>query len=139
MKKPNDGVRAYQEAKRQETLSKIDEAYTYLKETHQIITKAAIARTCGMSPKTINKPFVQAYLSNYEEFRATASASSESVEELKLKICSLNNKLEKTLKANSTLRAENTELKLKCKSLAYDYECLLGDYQKAGEQKLIKL
>lgn len=53
MKKQNEGVLAYQESKRQNTLSKIDEAYNYLKQTHQTITKTAISMESGVSIKTI--------------------------------------------------------------------------------------
>ena len=44
MKKQNDGVKAYQEARRQETMALIDAAYIQLKESNQTITKAAISR-----------------------------------------------------------------------------------------------
>ena len=49
MKKQNDGVRAYQEAQRQETLTKIDNAYEYLKQTHQTVTKTAISMESGVA------------------------------------------------------------------------------------------
>lgn len=54
MKKQNEGVRAYQEAQRQETLAKVDEAYKYLKQTHQTLTKTAISMESGVALRTLH-------------------------------------------------------------------------------------
>ena len=76
MTKQNDGVRAYQEAQRQETLAKIDEAYEYLKQTHQTITKTAISMESGVAIRTIHKPYVQQHLLQYPEFNPNISQSN---------------------------------------------------------------
>ena len=58
MTKQNDGVRAYQEAQRQETLAKIDEAYEYLKPvsyTHLLASSAASS--------TDSRPFLTSSIS----------------------------------------------------------------------------
>ena len=86
MKKQNEGVLAYQESKRQNTLSKIDEAYNYLKQTHQTITKTAISMESGVSIKTICKPYVRNHLSKYPEFSHTDKGDYKSPEEMAAKI-----------------------------------------------------
>lgn len=144
MKKQNDEVKAYQEARRQETMALIDAAYIQLKESNQTITKAAISRACGISLRTMCKPYVQKHLSKYEEFcvdglQNTADASSEEIEKLKYENAMLKKKLEKSMKANGQLRESLKISNEKYHAVQHDYECLLGDYQKAGEMKLIRL
>ena len=68
MKTQNEGIRTYQESKRQEKLSKIDEAYQYLKESHLSITKKALSDASGIPLRTIHQPYVQQHLLQYPEF-----------------------------------------------------------------------
>ena len=90
------------------------------------------------------KPYVQKHLSKYEEFcvdglQNTADASSEEIEKLKYENAMLKKKLEKSMKANGQLRESLKISNEKYHAVQHDYECLLGDYQKAGEMKLIRL
>ena len=93
MKKQNEGVRAYQEAQRQETLAKVDEAYKYLKQTHQTITKTAISMESGVALRTLHKPYVQQHLLRYPEFNSNIEQSSSTA------------KLEDSLKEIERLKA----------------------------------
>lgn len=141
MRKQNEGVLQYQEDCRQETLSRVDEAYQYLKETHQKITKRAISDTSGLAMRTIHKPYVQQYLLKYPEFNPNIEItnSDNTVREQKLEIARLKKLLAKSKNQNNRLTKELLTLKEKHKELEYNYECLLGDYQKAGEKKIIRL
>ena len=106
MKKQNEGVLAYQESKRQNTLSKIDEAYNYLKQTHQTITKTAISMESGVSIKTICKPYIRDHLSKYPEFSHTDKGDYKSPEEMAARIEVLEDRLSKSVNRNKELLAE---------------------------------
>ena len=143
MKKQNEGVLAYQESKRQNTLSKIDEAYNYLKQTHQTITKTAISMESGVSIKTICKPYIRDHLSKYPEFSHTDKGDYKSPEEMAARIEVLENRLSKSVNRNKELLAEiqkiRAESAIKYKQLQLDYERLAGAYQKETEKKIIRL
>ena len=143
MKKQNDGVRAYQEAQRQETLAKIDEAYEYLKQTHQTVTKTAISMESGVSVKTLCKPYVRDHLSKYPEFSRTDNNDYKSPEEMAAKIEILEARLLKSVNRNKALLAENKKIRsesdIKYKQLQLAYERLAGAYQKETEKKIIRL
>ena len=147
MKKQNEGVLAYQESKRQNTLSKIDEAYNYLKQTHQTITKTAISMESGVSIKTICKPYVRDHLSKYPElypeFSHTDKGDYKSPEEMAARIEVLEDRLSKSVNRNKELLAEiqkiRAESAIKYKQLQLDYERLAGAYQKETEKKIIRL
>ena len=79
MKTQNEGIRTYQENKRQETLSRIDEAYQYLKESHLSITKKALSDTSGIPLRTIHQPYVQQYLLQYPEFNPDSALCDSTV------------------------------------------------------------
>ena len=106
MKKQNEGVLAYQESKRQNTLSKIDEAYNYLKQTHQTITKTAISMESGVSIKTICKPYIRDHLSKYPEFSHTDKGDYKSPEEMAARIEVLEDRLSKSVNRNKELLAD---------------------------------
>ncbi|WP_337422704.1 hypothetical protein [Gemmiger formicilis] len=143
MKKQNEGVLAYQESKRQNTLSKIDEAYNYLKQTHQTITKTAISMESGVSIKTICKPYIRDHLSKYPEFSHTDKGDYKSPEEMAARIEVLEDRLSKSVNRNKELLAEiqkiRAESAIKYKQLQLDYERLAGAYQKETEKKIIRL
>lgn len=143
MTKQNDGVRAYQEAQRQETLAKIDEAYEYLKQTHQTITKTAISMESGVSVKTLCKPYVRDHLSKYPEFSRADNNDYKSPEEMAAKIEILEERLLKSVNRNKALLAENKKMRsesdIKYKQLQLAYERLAGAYQKETEKKIIRL
>ena len=63
----------------------------------------------------------------------------EEIEKLKYENAMLKKKLEKSMKANGQLRESLKISNEKYHAVQHDYECLLGDYQKAGEMKLIRL
>lgn len=141
MKKQNEGVRAYQEAQRQETLSKIDNAYEYLKKTHQPVTQTAISTESGVSIRTIHKPYVQQYLLQYPEFNPNISQhpSTVELEDALKEIERLKSLLSKSRNQNNRLTAELLTWKSKCKELQVQNERLAGQCQKLGEKKLIRL
>ena len=143
MTKQNDSVRAYQEAQRQETLAKIDEAYEYLKQTHQTVTKTAISMESGVSVKTLCKPYVRDHLSKYPEFSRTDNNDYKSPEEMAAKIEILEARLLKSVNRNKALLAENKKIRsesdIKYKQLQLAYERLAGAYQKETEKKIIRL
>ena len=143
MKKQNNGVRAYQEAQRQETLAKIDEAYEYLKQTHQTVTKTAISMESGVSVKTLCKPYVRDHLSKYPEFSCADNNDYKSPEEMAAKIEILEARLLKSVNRNKALLAENKKIRsesdIKYKQLQLAYERLAGAYQRETEKKIIRL
>lgn len=143
MTKQNDGVRAYQEAQRQETLAKIDEAYEYLKQTHQTVTKTAISMESGVSVKTLCKTYVRDHLSKYPEFSRTDKNDYKSPEEMAARIEILEARLLKSVNRNKALLAENKKIRsesdIKYKQLQLAYERLAGAYQKETEKKIIRL
>ena len=143
MKKQNNGVRAYQEAQRQETLAKIDEAYEYLKQTHQTVTKTAISMESGVSVKTLCKPYVRDHLSKYPEFSRADNNDYKSPEEMAAKIEILEARLLKSVNRNKSLLAENKKIRsesdIKYKQLQLAYERLAGAYQRETEKKIIRL
>lgn len=143
MTKQNDGVRAYQEAQRQETLAKIDEAYEYLKQTHQTITKTAISMESGVSVKTLCKTYVRDHLSKHPEFYRTDKNDYKSPEEMAARIEILEERLLKSVNRNKALLAENKKIRsesdIKYKQLQLAYERLAGAYQKETEKKIIRL
>ena len=143
MKKQNNGVRAYQEAQRQETLAKIDEAYEYLKQTHQTVTKTAISMESGVSVKTLCKPYVRDHLSKYPEFSRADNNDYKSPEEMAAKIEILEARLLKSVNRNPALLAENKKIRsesdIKYKQLQLAYERLAGAYQRETEKKIIRL
>lgn len=143
MKKQNNGVRAYQEAQRQETLAKIDEAYEYLKQTHQTVTKTAISMESGVSVKTLCKPYVRDHLSKYPEFSRADNNDYKSPEEMAAKIEILEARLLKSVNRNKALLAENKKIRsesdIKYKQLQLAYERLAGAYQRETEKKIIRL
>lgn len=143
MKKQNNGVRAYQEAQRQETLAKIDEAYEYLKQTHQTVTKTAISMESGVSVKTLCKPYVRDHLSKYPEFSRADNNDYKGPEEMAAKIEILEARLLKSVNRNKALLAENKKIRsesdIKYKQLQLAYERLAGAYQRETEKKIIRL
>ena len=141
MKKQNEGVRAYQEAQRQETLSKIDNAYEYLKQPHQTVTKTAISMESGVAIRTIHKPYVQQHLLQYPEFNPNISQhpSTVELEDALKEIERLKSLLSKSRNQNNRLTAELLTWKSKCKEFQVQNERLAGQCQKLGEKKLIRL
>lgn len=141
MKKQNEGVRAYQEAQRQETLAKVDEAYKYLKQTHQTITKTAISMESGVALRTLHKPYVQQHLLRYPEFNPSIeqSSSTAKLEDSLKEIERLKALLSKSRNQNRRISAELLAYKAKCKDLELQNERLAGQCQKLGEMKLIRL
>ena len=143
MKKQNEGVRAYQEEQRQETLSKIDEAYRYLKDTHQTVTKTAISKESGVSKKTLTKPYVYKHLMRYPEFAGTEIEKSGTSEEMAARIKMLEEQLKISVQRNKKLTEELKKVKaendIKYKQLRLDYERIAGAYQKLSEKKLVRL
>ena len=139
MKKQNEGVRAYQEEQRQETLSKIDEAYRYLKDTHQTVTKTAISKESGVSKKTLTKPYVYEHLMRYPEFAGTEIEKSGTSEEMAARIKMLEEQLKISVQRNKKLTEELKKVKaendIKYKQLRLDYERIAGAYQKLSEKK----
>lgn len=108
---------------------------------HQKITKKAISDTSGLAMRTVHKPYIQQYLLKYPEFNPNIEItdSDNTVREQKLEIARLKKLLAKSKNQNNRLTKELLTLKEKHKELEYNYECLLGDYQKAGEKKVIRL
>lgn len=141
MKKQNEGVRAYQEARRQETLSKVDDAYRYLKETNQIVTKTALSKESGVALRTLQKEYVQVHLLRYPEFNPNIASenATEEIENLKNECVRLKTLLSKARNDNNRLKAEMATLKEKNKELITQNERLAGAYQKVTEKKLIRL
>ncbi|MEI3223928.1 MAG: hypothetical protein V8R96_06065 [Gemmiger sp.] len=76
MKRQNNGIIEYQKNKRNDTMSRIDEAYEYLSTTHQPISKSSLSRESGISRVTLNKPEITEYLKKYPEFCLTNESSS---------------------------------------------------------------
>lgn len=143
MKKQNEGIRAYQEAQRQETLAKIYNAYEYLKQTHQTVTKTAISMESGVSTKTLCKPYVQGHLAKFPEFSCRGDNRNKSPEELAARITVLEERLSKSINRNRELVAKlkkvQSEDAIKYKQLQLDYERLAGAYQKETERKIVRL
>ena len=134
MKTQNEGIRTYQESKRQEKLSKIDEAYQYLKESHLSITKKALSDASGIPLRTIHQPYVQQHLLHSVSCDSTGTITALENEVKRLKCL-----LSKSRNDNNRLKAENLSLKEECRKLNYEYACVLGDNQKLRENKLIRL
>ena len=141
MKTQNEGIRTYQENKRQETLSRIDEAYQYLKESHLSITKKALSDTNGIPLRTIHQPYVQQYLLQYPEFNPDSAPcdSAGTITALENEVKRLKCLLSKSRNDNNRLKAKNLSLKEEYRKLNYEYSCVLGDNQKLRENKLIRL
>ena len=141
MKTQNEGIRTYQESKRQEKLSKIDEAYQYLKESHLSITKKALSDASGIPLRTIHQPYAQQHLLQYPEFNpdSVPCDSTGTITALEDEVKRLKCLLSKSRNDNNQLKAENLSLKEECRKLNYEYACVLGDNQKLRENKLIRL
>lgn len=137
------GIQAHYEKCRQETTQKIDDAYDYLKESHQKITKAALSLNSGISRKTLTKPYICEYLTRYPEFSQEESSEYGTTEEMATRIRVLEEQLSKSVNRNKALISELKKVKadsdIKYKQLQLDYEYLLGDYQKSFEEKTIRL
>lgn len=139
--KQNEGVRTYQEERRKETIAKISEAYNYLKETNQTITKAALSRESGVSRVTLNKAEIVEFLAGYPEFSEEKAESNPniSVLELQTSLQIAKAELSRSRNRNNRIAAENLRLRKEVEELEQKYQKLLGDYQKMAEGKTIRL
>ena len=137
----NEGIRTYQEERRKETIARISEAYNYLKESNQPITKAALSRESGISRVTLNKTEIVEFLASYPEFEEekTESNNSVSILELQTNLRIVKAELSRSRNRNNRIAAENLRLRKEVEELKQKYQVLLGDYQKMAEGKTLRL
>lgn len=141
MKRQNNGIIEYQKNKRNDTMSRIDEAYEYLSTTHQPISKSSLSRESGISRVTLNKPEITEYLKKYPEFCPNNESISilEANQTLKEENQKLRSALSQARNRNNRIAKENLQLRKDYDELKVKYAKVLGMNQKLQEKRLIKL
>lgn len=131
----------YQKSKRDDTLSRINEAYEYLSTTHQPINKSSLSKESGVSRVTLNRPEILAYLKRYPEFCQDEkfSASHKSAQALEAENQMLRAELSQSRNRNNKVIKENLKLRSDYAELKTQYAKVLGMNQKLQERHLIKL
>ena len=136
-----DGRKKYCQEQRQQTLSTIDEAIYYLRDNGLRITKSSIAREAGIHRNTLRQTYVEMHLLRTcpELQRDYTPVKETSVEELTETCETLSAALSTCQKQKSTLLNEYKALRSKYNELQTKYKRLLGEVQKMGEGKIVRL
>ena len=126
----------FQDEQRENTLSKIKSAISYLRENHIALTKTNIANEAGIHRNTLNKPYVEEFfLANPELLASKNEPSGLAKEQYEMRIADLEEKLKQSVAYNKKLKEDNHRLSNQLKELETDYEKLLGAYQVETSEK----
>ena len=137
--KTNSNLTAYQEKQREEMCNSINDAIMRLRELGLRVTKRAIADEVGCHENTLRLPYVQAFLSNYEEFqpKQQTSAANLTLDEALNRISRLEESLEHSRNQNKALKTDNARLRKERDDWKDKYERLLGRFQiEIGKMKV---
>lgn len=138
--KLNKGLTDYVQARKDDTLRRIDDAIVYLRSKGVKVTKANIASEIGIHRNTMLLDYVRIHLLQYPEFNPKIEIQEPKViptEEYEQKIALLEEKLAKTQKAKDNIASKYVRLQLENKKISDKYQRLLGRYQTEVSKKII--